>query len=80
MVYKMIEKQSTTVNGPFHYVPECQMVQYLLPCYVASLIEMDKDPSVGNAAKLNYMHFLHEFIRVATSSTSSCKCKRAWEN
>jgi hypothetical protein len=62
MVYKMIETQSRSVKGPFHYVPECQMVQYLLPCYVAALIEMGKDSSVGEQAKLNYMRFLHEFI------------------
>lgn len=58
----MIEKQSKSVNGPFHHVPECQMVQYLMPCYVAAFIELDKDPSVKKEAKLKYMHFLHEFI------------------
>lgn len=62
MVYKMIEKQSKTVYGPFHHYPECQMAQYILPCFVATLIDMDKDPNVSKESTLKYMHFLHEFI------------------
>jgi hypothetical protein len=62
MVYKMIERHSKSANGPLHYAPECQMVQYLLPCYVAAYLDLDKDPSVQKESKLKYMHFLHELI------------------
>jgi len=63
LVFKMIETQFKTVNEPFTFYIECQVVQTLLPCFVASFLDMDKDTSVSQESKEKYLNFIHELIK-----------------
>jgi hypothetical protein len=64
MVFKMIEKQySSLMKGPpYHYHPEILTVQYILPCFVASYLEMENTDE-SNKAKEEYLRFVHELVK-----------------
>jgi len=59
----MIEKQFKTLKEPFIYYAESQVVQLILPCFVASFLDMDKDSSVSQESKEMYLSFIHELIK-----------------
>jgi len=59
----MIEKQFQSLKGCFRFYPECQFVQFILPCFVANLLDMDKDPSVSTDKKVNFITFVHELMK-----------------
>jgi hypothetical protein len=47
----------------FEQCPEALVVQYILPCFVASFLDLDKDPSVSLKHKAKYQEFIHELIK-----------------
>jgi hypothetical protein len=60
----MIEKQYRSLmrGPPYHYHPEILTVQYILPCLVASYLELEQS-AVSNEAKEEYLRFLHELVK-----------------
>jgi hypothetical protein len=64
MVCKMIEKQySYLMRGPPHYYhPEIIAVQYILPCFVASYLELENTDE-SNKVKIEYLRFVHELVK-----------------
>jgi hypothetical protein len=65
-VYKMIEEQfKNTLNSNaeyFYHYPECLTAQFMLPCFVASLLDLCKEKNVPQDEKYKYMRFVHELI------------------
>lgn len=65
-MYKMIEKQfeNTQISETkyFYLYPECLTAQFLLPCFVASFLDLCKEKNVPQAEKDQYMRFVHELI------------------
>ena len=63
MVFKMIEKQYRSLmrGPPYHYHPEIIAVQYILPCFVASYLQLDES-NVSDKAKEEYLRFVHELV------------------
>jgi len=63
LVFKMLERQFQTRRGGLKVVyPECQVLQYLVPCFVASALDLYKDSSVPHDKKKEYLQFVHELI------------------
>lgn len=64
MVFKMIEKQfSSLMRGPpYYYHPEIIAVQYILPCFVASYLEMERT-NESSQAKEEYLQFVHQLVK-----------------
>jgi hypothetical protein len=64
MVFKMIEKQySSLMRGPpYHYHPEITVVQYVLPCFVASYLDLENTDE-SNEAKEEYLRFVDELVK-----------------
>jgi len=58
----MIETQFKTLKGPFTFFPELQFAQYMLPCFVASFLDMEKDTSVPSEVKEKYLNFVHLLV------------------
>jgi len=59
----MLERQFQTRRGGLRVVyPECQVLQYLVPCFVASALDLYKDSSVPHDKKKEYFQFVHELI------------------
>jgi len=59
----MLERQYLTRRGGVRVVyPECQTAQYLLPCFVATLLDVYKDPSVDQDKKKEYLKFVHNIV------------------
>jgi hypothetical protein len=44
------------------WYPECATLQYLLPCFVATFLDMHKDPSATRAQTRNWMLLVHELL------------------
>jgi len=58
----MIETQFKTLKGPFTFFPELQFAQYMLPCFVASFLDMEKDKTVSSEVKEKYLNFVHLLV------------------
>jgi len=58
----MIETQFKTLKGPFTFFLELQFVQYMLPCFVASFLDMEKDKTVSSEVKEKYLKFVHLLV------------------
>jgi len=59
----MLERQYLTRRGGVRVVyPECQTTQYILPCFVASYLELHKDPSVDQDKKKEFLLFVHNLV------------------
>jgi len=63
LVFKMLEKQYLSRRAKLKVVyPEQQVVQYLLPCFIASFLDLYKDPKVSKNKKKEYLQFLHLLV------------------
>jgi hypothetical protein len=64
ILFKMIEKQykSFLKGPPYHYHPEILTVQYILPCFVASYLELENTDE-SNQAKEEYLRFVHQLVK-----------------
>jgi hypothetical protein len=60
----MLKRQFETSSGPqpMLWYPECATVQYLLPCFVATFLEMHKDPLATRAQTRNWLLIVHELL------------------
>jgi hypothetical protein len=60
----MLRRQFETSSGPqpMLWYPECATVQYLLPCFVATFLEMRKDPLATRAQLKNWLLLVHEIL------------------
>jgi len=59
----MIEKQYKTRRGAFSSIyPECQLIQYILPSFVASYVAVHNDPNVGQDKKKEFLQFVHMLV------------------
>jgi len=62
-VFKMLERQYLTRKGGVRVVyPECQFIEYIVPCVVATFIDIYKDPSVSQDKKKEFLQFVHDLI------------------
>jgi hypothetical protein len=65
-VFKMIEEQFKNTLNPnakyFYHYPECLTAQFMLPCFVASLLDLCKEKNVPQIRKYNYTRFVNELI------------------
>jgi len=63
LVFKMLEKQYLSRRAELKVVyPEQQVVQYLLPCFIAAFVDLYKDPKVSQDKKKEYLQFLHLLV------------------
>lgn len=60
----MIEKQYRSLmrGPPYYYHPEIIAVQYILPCFVAAYLELERTDE-SNEAKEEYLQFVHELVK-----------------
>jgi hypothetical protein len=60
----MIKKQyeSLLKGPPYHSHPEMLTVQYILPCFVASYLELEQTDK-SSQAKEEYLRFVHELVK-----------------
>ncbi|XP_059490902.1 uncharacterized protein LOC132205676 [Neocloeon triangulifer] len=63
ILLEMIEGPMGQFAGPIRLYGEMSAVQYILPCFVASFLDMDADPSVSVASKRQYLDFVHQMIK-----------------
>jgi hypothetical protein len=47
---------------PYHYHPEILAVQYILPCFAASYLELEQSDE-SSQAKEEYLRFVHELVK-----------------
>lgn len=60
----MFDKQyKTLTRGPFHHYPESLYVQYILPCFVASYIDLMENTQVSAKAKEKYLLFVDTVVK-----------------
>jgi hypothetical protein len=64
LVFKMLKRQFETWSGiePMLWYPECATVQYLLPCFVATFLDMYKDPSANRTQTGKCLSLVHELL------------------
>jgi hypothetical protein len=64
LVLKMLKRQFETSSGPqpMLWYPECATVQYMLPCFVATFLDMHKDPLATRAQIRNCLLLVHELL------------------
>jgi len=59
----MLERQYLSRRGGARVVyPECQFLQYIIPCFVANYLDTHKDPSVPQDKKKEFLKFVHNLI------------------
>jgi len=59
----MIEKQYKTLKGKvFYFYPECQFAQYILPCFVATFLDIEKNSNLGRENKEKFLSLVHELV------------------
>jgi hypothetical protein len=60
----MIKQQyeSLLKGPPYYYHPEILTVQYILPCFVASYLELEQTDK-SSQAKEEYLRFVHELVK-----------------
>jgi len=63
VVYKMIEHQHSSFDGKVKIYHECQFVQYIMPCLVASFLDVANDPSFKQKKKKVFLQFIHELLK-----------------
>jgi hypothetical protein len=56
------EQYKTLTRGPFHHYPESLYVQYILPCFVASYLDLDKT-RVSPKAIERYLLFVDNVVK-----------------
>jgi len=63
LVFKMLERQYLTRRKGVRVVyPECQFIQNLLPCFIASFLDIYKDPSVPQNKKKECLKFADNLV------------------
>lgn len=63
MIEKQYECMQSRSNEDDVFYPEMSTVQLLLPCFVASLLDLHSEESVTQATTKQYQRFIHELIR-----------------
>jgi len=59
----MIERQfKSSSTSCFHFYPECQFVQYILPCFAATFLDLCKRTTETVETKKNYLNFVHQLV------------------
>jgi len=58
----MLESHFNSTPKWRRFYPEMNFVQYILPCFVVSFLDLAKDPSAKPEGKKWYMQFVHELI------------------
>jgi hypothetical protein len=63
----MIDKQYENIQSPssdcFNFHPEMSTVQLLLPCFVASFLDLHSEKGVSQVTKRQYQQIIHDLIR-----------------
>jgi len=59
----MIQSFYASLNGTKKFYEEIQFVQFILPCYVASFLDLCKDSSVSREKTAWYLRYVHELIK-----------------
>jgi hypothetical protein len=62
LVYKMLEAQYKAKEGSHIFYPEAQFVQYLLPCFVASYLDLCKS-KVNAKDCQEYLNLIHQLVK-----------------
>lgn len=63
MTYSMFDEQyRTLIRGPFKHYPESLYVQYILPCFIASYIDLS-ETKVSLEAKEKYLLFVDSLVK-----------------
>lgn len=63
MVFNMYEDHESWSENQIKLHPDWQFVQYVLPCFVASLLEVVDNNYVEQKYKENYVRIVHELIK-----------------
>jgi hypothetical protein len=63
MMFSVFEDHETWSEGQIKLHPDQQIVQYVLPCFVASLLEFADSNDVDQKDKETYVKIVHELIK-----------------
>jgi len=63
MVVGMLEDHLSATPKMRIYHTEWQLVQYLLPCFVAMFLDIHQDSGIDIQGKILYLQFVHELIK-----------------
>jgi hypothetical protein len=63
IVLMMTDSFYASLEGPKKLYEELPFVQFILPCFVASFLDMHKDKSIPQSNVAWYLRFVHELIK-----------------